>query len=182
MGTIEDASIENDVTEDPFEMADDELTHFVDANIKTMQAALSNYTVPSDTELRKLCVKYIPVRLALQKLYSKVKYISLQATAEFKNFEAEAYMATRDKYNNANKDKKLFLSKQEIESAARVLYKDQYAKFEANMALAESKRSFVERLTETWASYQFILGNLVKMYTAEAGATHLDAYATQGMD
>lgn len=179
---VEEEQVKEEQEQHPWEEGDDQLTDFVNKNIEVMRRNLSNYQIPTDMELKRLCVQYVPVRLALQKLYSKVKFEALKAKAEFDNFEADAYVNVRNKYNTLQTDKKMFLSSNEIKAMARTLYQNQYDKYESKMAVAESRRSFVERLSETWASYQFILGNLIKMYTAEAYATHIDANAQASVD
>lgn len=186
--TIGDAEEEQTAETDPFEMSDERLEEFVNNNIEVMRKSLSNFEVPNDSQLRRLCIQYVPVRLALQKLYSKVKFEALKAQSEFETFKADAYMVTREKYNKQvmdsgqKVDKKLILSIKEVEFMARVAYRDAFAEYEAKAALAECRRSFVERLTETWASYQFILGNLVKMYVSEVQATRVDTYAAEGLE
>lgn len=158
----------------PYEESSEKLNEFVAKNIEVMRSYLISNSNPSISQLNKALVDYMPVLYSLQTLYNKVKFNKLKADEELDMFEAEAYMNVRNEYNNKDTDKKLFLSTKEIEAAYKVKYKNKLTSLRAKVDLAESRRSFVERLLKAWEGYQFILSNLSKNLVAEISANHLD--------
>lgn len=157
-----------------YEESSEKLNEFVAKNIEVMRSYLISNSNPSISQLNKALVDYMPVLYSLQTLYNKVKFNKLKADEELDIFEAEAYMNVRNEYNNKDTDKKLFLSTKEIEAAYKVKYKNKLTSLRAKVDLAESRRSFVERLLKAWENYQFILSNLSKNLVAELSANHLD--------
>lgn len=157
-----------------YEESSEKLNEFVAKNIEVMRSYLISNSNPSISQLNKALVDYMPVLYSLQTLYNKVKFNKLKADEELDIFEAEAYMNVRNEYNNKDTDKKLFLSTKEIEAAYKVKYKNKLTSLRAKVDLAESRKSFVERLLKAWENYQFILSNLSKNLVAELSANHLD--------
>lgn len=157
-----------------YEDSSEKLNEFVAKNIEVMRSYLISNSNPSISQLNKALVDYMPVLYSLQTLYNKVKFNKLKVDEELDIFEAEAYMNVRNEYNNKDIDKKLFLSTKEIEAAYKVKYKNKLTSLRAKVDLAESRRSFVERLLKAWENYQFILSNLSKNLVAELSANHLD--------
>lgn len=170
--TVEQVAVNGKAAD--YEEAAEKLNIFVAKNIELMRKHLMANTTPDIGQLSKAMIEYMPVLYSLQTLYNKVKFDKLKADQALKQFEAEAYMTTRNEYNNKDTDKKLFLSTTEIVSAYRVKFKATITKLEAQRDLADSRRSFVERLLSSWDSYQYILSNLMKSAIAEANANKLD--------
>ena len=122
-----------------YEEAANKLNLFVAKNIDIMKAHLINKSSPDIHTMNKAMVEYMPVLYSLQTLYNKVKFDKMKAEQEYDTFCAEAYISTRDAYNNKDTDKKLFLSSTEITAAYKVKYKNQIAKLKSKVDLADSK-------------------------------------------
>ena len=169
-----DAILSGEITATTYEEAANKLNLFVAKNIDIMKAHLINKSSPDIHTMNKAMVEYMPVLYSLQTLYNKVKFDKMKAEQEYDTFCAEAYISTRDTYNNKDTDKKLFLSSTEITAAYKVKYKNQIAKLKSKVDLADCRRSFVERLLKAWESYQWILGQVSRNLIAEANANKLD--------
>ena len=169
-----------------FSAEEEKLVSFVNKRLQLMEANLLPDELPSPDRLNMALIAWPSVSAALNSLYSRLKYRLSEVQSEQKTFEAQAYVQVKnDMMKEANQqgmkqgEKKAFLATKEIEYAARVKYKNAFSKIEAKVAKVESQRSFVERLCQSWAGYQFILTTLSKNMQADANANAMDYYASQ---
>lgn len=176
MSTIGDINTDG-LTTQALDIAYDEaqkkLLVFVTENIKVMQAHLLKDRFSSFDELRKAYIDYVPTSLELNRLYQRVKMDAKRAADELEAFDDQAMDSTKRELNRDD-NKKTWFSPTELRAAAHTKYKNKYAQLNARVALAEGRRSFVERLCKTWDSWNFSLNQLSANLRAEANANGLD--------
>lgn len=175
---------ENENDTNAFNEEETKLVNFINKRLALMEENLIPDELPTLEKLNMALLSWTSTNAALGSLYSRIKYRVEEAVSEKKTFEAQAYvqikaemMAEADAKGMKSGDKKAFLATKEIEYAARSKYKNAFARMEAKVAKAESQRSFVERLCQGWAGYQFILTTLSKNLQADANANAMDYYA-----
>lgn len=153
--------------------ANKKLVTFVSKNIEIMKAHLLRSTFPSLQDINKAYINYLPVSCSLNDLYQKVRFEEKKAQEEYNLFDDQAMNATKLELNRDD-NKRTWFSAAELKSAAHTKYKSKYAQLSARVALAEGRRSFVERLCKAWDSWQFGLGQISRNMIAEANANKLD--------
>ncbi len=171
---------------DAFSEEEEKLVSFVNKRLQLMEANLLPDELPTPEKLNMAMLAWTSVSSALNSLYSRIKYKVSDAVSEQKTFEAQAYIQTKREMEKTAEakgmkvgDKKAFLATKEVEYEARIKYKNAFRKMEAKVAKVESQRSFVERLCQSWQSYQFILTTLSRNMNADLNANAMDYYATQ---
>lgn len=177
---IEDAiassEIDTDCIEVSYTEADKKLTKFVEENIAIMQTHLLSAKSLDLQSINNAYINYMSVSLSLNSLYQKVKLNAAKAKENLDFFDDQAMNETKQELNRED-NRKNWYSATELKAAAHTKYKARYAQLHAKADLAESRRSFVERLCKAWESWQFGLGQLSRNLVAEANANGLDMQA-----
>lgn len=156
-----------------FDAANEKLITFVTKNIEKWKMHLHTVEYSNMDSINKALIDHPNVAFSLNVLYQRVRFDAERAQHEYDNFNAQAYMQMKEKYNN-DKNKKEWYSVKELEYQARNTYKSTYDKLAAKRAAAEGRKSFVQRVLDQWASYQFVLQQISKNLIAEAQASGLD--------
>lgn len=173
--------VENtDIITASYREADKKLIDFVSKNIELMQSHLLSSKLVDLQSINNAYIDYMPVSIALNRLYQKVRLDAAKAKEALDLFDDQAMDATKKKLNRED-NKKTWYSAAELKAAAHTEYKSSYARLHAKYDLAEGRRSFIERLCKAWDSWQFGLGQLSRNLIAEANANGLDMKAQRVM-
>ena len=156
-----------------FDEANEKLITFVSTNIEKWKTRVHTVEYTSMDSINQALIEHPSVAFSLNVLYQRVRFDAERAAHEYASFDAQAYMEMKEKYNN-DKNKKEWYSVKELEYQARNTYKSTYSKLAAKKAAAEGRKSFVQRMLDQWASYQFVLQQISKNLIAEAQASGLD--------
>lgn len=160
--------------------ANERLVEFIDKNITMLKANLLKSSFPDIQSINKAYINYMPLALSLNSLYQRVKFDADKAAKELELFDDQA-MDTVKKQLNRDDNRKTWYSAAELKAAAHTQYKSKYASLQAKVALAEGRRSFIERLCRAWDSWQYSLGQISRNLIAEANANGLDLKAQSMM-
>lgn len=156
--------------------ANEKLVEFIDKNIKMLKANLLKSSFPDIQTINQAYINYLPLCFALNSLYQRVKFDADKAVKELELFDDQAMDQTKKELNRDD-NRKTWYSATELRSAAHTKYKSKYASLQAKVALAEGRRSFIERLCKSWDAWQFSLGQISRNLIAEANANGLDMKA-----
>ena len=159
--------------------ANEKLVTFIEKNVMLLKENLLKSSFPDLQAINRAYINYMPLLLSLTSLYQRVKFDADRAQKELDLFDDQA-MDSVKKELNRDDNRKTWYSSSELKAAAHTKYKSKYAALQAKVALAEGRRSFIERLCKAWDTWQFGLGQLSRNLIAEANANGLDIKA-QGM-
>lgn len=159
--------------------ANEKLVTFIEKNVMLLKENLLKSSFPDLQAINRAYINYMPLLLSLTSLYQRVKFDADKAQKELDLFDDEA-MDSVKKELNRDDNRKTWYSSSELKAAAHTKYKAKYAALQAKVALAEGRRSFIERLCKAWDTWQFGLGQLSRNLIAEANANGLDIKA-QGL-
>ena len=159
--------------------ANEKLVTFIEKNVMLLKENLLKSSFPDLQAINRAYINYMPLLLSLTSLYQRVKFDADKAQKELDLFDDQA-MDSVKKELNRDDNRKTWYSSSELKAAAHTKYKSKYAALQAKVALAEGRRSFIERLCKAWDTWQFGLGQLSRNLIAEANANGLDIKA-QGL-
>lgn len=159
--------------------ANEKLVTFIEKNVMLLKENLLKSSFPDLQAINRAYINYMPLLLSLTSLYQRVKFDADKAQKELDLFDDQA-MDSVKKELNRDDNRKTWYSSSELKAAAHTKYKAKYATLQAKVALAEGRRSFIERLCKAWDTWQFGLGQLSRNLIAEANANGLDIKA-QGL-
>lgn len=159
--------------------ANEKLVTFIEKNVMLLKENLLKSSFPDLQAINRAYINYMPLLLSLTSLYQRVKFDADKAQKELDLFDDQA-MDSVKKELNRDDNRKTWYSSSELKAAAHTKYKAKYAALQAKVALAEGRRSFIERLCKAWDTWQFGLGQLSRNLIAEANANGLDIKA-QGL-
>ena len=159
--------------------ANEKLVTFIEKNVMLLKENLLKSSFPDLQAINRAYINYMPLLLSLTSLYQRVKFDADKAQKELDLFADQA-MDSVKKELNRDDNRKTWYSSSELKAAAHTKYKAKYAALQAKVALAEGRRSFIERLCKAWDTWQFGLGQLSRNLIAEANANGLDIKA-QGL-
>lgn len=159
--------------------ANEKLVTFIEKNVMLLKENLLKSSFPDLQAINRAYINYMPLLLSLTSLYQRVKFDADRAQKELDLFDDQA-MDSVKKELNRDDNRKTWYSSSELKAAAHTKYKSKYAALQAKVALAEGRRSFIERLCKAWDTWQFGLGQLSRNLIAEANANGLDIKA-QGL-
>ena len=159
--------------------ANEKLVTFIEKNVMLLKENLLKSSFPDLQAINRAYINYMPLLLSLTSLYQRVKFDADKAQKELDLFDDQA-MDSVKKELNRDDNRKTWYSSSELKAPAHTKYKAKYAALQAKVALAEGRRSFIERLCKAWDTWQFGLGQLSRNLIAEANANGLDIKA-QGL-
>lgn len=159
--------------------ANEKLVTFIEKNVMLLKENLLKSSFPDLQAINRSYINYMPLLLSLTSLYQRVKFDADKAQKELDLFDDQA-MDSVKKELNRDDNRKTWYSYSELKAAAHTKYKAKYAALQAKVALAEGRRSFIERLCKAWDTWQYGLGQLSRNLIAEANANGLDIKA-QGL-
>ena len=159
--------------------ANEKLVTFIEKNVMLLKENLLKSSFPDLQAINRAYINYMSLLLSLTSLYQRVKFDADKAQKELDLFDDQA-MDSVKKELNRDDNRKTWYSSSELKAAAHTKYKAKYAALQAKVALAEGRRSFIERLCKAWDTWQFGLGQLSRNLIAEANANGLDIKA-QGL-
>src|SRR5574344_2179358 len=159
--------------------ANEKLVTFIEKNVMLLKENLLKSSFPDLQAIKRAYINYMLLLLSFTSLYQRVKFDADKAQKELDLFDDQA-MDSVKKELNRDDNRKTWYSSSELKAAAHTKYKAKYAALQAKVALAEGRRSFIERLCKAWDTWQFGLGQLSRNLIAEANANGLDIKA-QGL-
>ena len=139
--------------------ANEKLVTFIEKNVMLLKENLLKSSFPDLQAINRAYINYMPLLLSLTSLYQRVKFDADKAQKELDLFDDQA-MDSVKKELNRDDNRKTWYSSSELKAAAHTKYKAKYAALQAKVALAEGRRSFIERLCKAWDTWQFGLGQL----------------------
>lgn len=163
------AGAAKNVINDSMNNAEDEFINFVSKHLQKMDKKLlfDGEHAPSLAVLNNCLSDHSHVMLALTGLYEQNRWDKTQAQDDFDTWYAEKFIEVRTEVNKDDLAKSKWYTKEEIDYMIKVKYKKEYKAMKDAVNLAESKRSFLQRLVDGWNSYQFILTQLSRNSIAE---------------
>lgn len=151
---------------------------FVNEQIEKMDKKLLFWgdSSPPFSVLNKALLDHSHVMLALTSLYEHARIEVSKAKEMYDEWHAIKFLEIRTEVNRDDLAKSKWYSEKEIEYMIRSKYKSEYAIRKSEYELAESKRSTLQRLIDSWSSYQFILSQLSKNSIAEGASVRCEGY------
>ena len=167
-------AIENETfsTEDYFDEANQKLIEFVTKNLEKWKCHLLQEYNNFD-KINQALIEHPSIAFSLNVLYQRTRFDVEKAQQAYDNFLAQSYMQMKEEFNRSD-NKKEWYSVKELEYQARNRYRNTYDKLKARLAMAEGRKSFVQRALDEWCSYQFVLQQIAKNLISEAEASKLD--------
>ena len=149
--------------------AEERLTNFVESQIEKMRAytRLGSNGTPTFFEVNDALMSYHNTHLALLALHNTAKIEYIRAKEAFDDWYAERYIEIRDDVNPRSLSAQKWYSQKEIEMMVRTKFPEKYKELHWNVTLTDQQLNFLRRLTEGWASHQYILTQLSKNLIAE---------------
>lgn len=151
---------------------------FVNEQIEKMDKKLLFWgdSSPPFSVLNKALLDHSHVMLALTSLYEHSRIEVSKAKEIFDEWHAIKFLEIRTQVNRDDIAKNKWYSEKEIEYMIRSKYKSEYAIRKSEYELAESKRSTLQRMIDSWASYQYILSQLSRNTISENVSVRSEGY------
>ena len=149
--------------------AEAKLVSFVNGQIEKMQGYVQ-FTAgrePTFFEVNQALLSYQDTNLALLALHNTAKMEHLKAKEKFEDWFAGRYIDVRDRVNPRNLSAQKWYGAKEIEMMVRKEYPEEFHQYNWDVIVTEQQLSFMRRLLEGWASYQYVLTQLSKNLISE---------------
>jgi hypothetical protein len=175
---ILDEHIERDIPEeikqDRYKKAQDELMEFVAQQIELMKSQLlfSGKSEPGLYELNQSLMNFEAVMLGLITIHAEVRTKLDIAKEEYDNFYAQKYVEVKQAQQSLGKSA-MFTAQREIELYVRNNYLSEIAAHKAEIIKIENQYNTVNYLIDSWKNYSFVLNQLGANSRAEAQAANI---------
>lgn len=154
-----------------YEQSEKKLIQFVEKQVELMRSnLLFSGREPSFYELQQSLSQFESVAIGLTSLYATVRAEHDFAQERYDDFYADKFIEERDsRATLSSRDRNA--SSKEIEMAVRKKHMVPLAQLRSNVLELENRRSFVERMIDSWRQYSFIINTLSANARAEAEAS-----------
>lgn len=156
----------------PAELAEQELTVFINENIEKMQkyASLGSGMEPTFTDLNNALMNYSKVQYSLLSLHNLARLDHKRQQEEYDEWFAEKYLIIRGEVNPTSLSAQKWLSQKEIEMMVRRRFREDYKEKTWSLHTTEHRLNFLRRLIDSWDRHSFVINMLSKNLQSEVNA------------